>query len=141
MQTQPVRLRVLFGLAGLALLGFAWAPAAHAEGFLDLPGMGAADKATADSAAKVSESSGQEHEPAPQAERVSVAETPGDDAVSEQAEPILNLPGAGALPVINVELAKASRRPRGAGGLELWAGLGSLAAIGGLVALRRLGVL
>lgn len=136
----------LLAIAALAMLA---APAASAQDFLDLPGMGAAsDLGSAEIAT--------DEEATPQVNQAAVtSEASAADATSEQApvdpelaETVTSLPGGGSLPAFDhIEVGVASARGEAAGGpstgamvLVLLAGLGSLSSVGWLVSLRRQGV-
>lgn len=132
-----MRLRVVLVIAGLATLCLGWAPSAGAEGFLDLPGMGAADKLVAGHEVEAGS-------PATAAQvglaavRQTVTAGSGEQVTGE---PISDLPGMGAAPVISAERAKATIPAARGGGLEAVAAFGTLVAVAGLFLARRFDVL
>lgn len=138
-----MKVRALLLTVGIALVPLAWSGAAQAQDMPDLPGMGAAQKLVAnqdpgEAAADPSATSETSESDAGAADTALVGSAVPDAGVDSGSLP--ELPGIGVISVLEAEKAKASLPVAGAG-LEAWAALGSVAAVGGLYALRRFGVL
>jgi hypothetical protein len=131
-----MRIRVAFAVAALALFA---APAAVASTLPDLPGMGTAQKATANqtiatpSAAKTSTVT---TNATPVVQKASAAA----GSTADLAKPIRSLPGGNLIPAIGGSVKTSSRSALpGPDGLVVFAAIGSFAALGALYLLRRLG--
>lgn len=134
-----MKIRASLLVAGLAVVPLAWAAAAQAQELPDLPGMGAASKLVGGQATATDETDASQKDGTTQS--VVTTEGAADSKAETDATPSLpDLPGLGMLPAIKAEKAKASLPVSGAG-LEAWAALGTVAAVGGLYALRRYGVI
>lgn len=133
-----MRFRVVLATA---LFVFALAPLAHAATLPDLPGMDAAKKAIGNRSATTSSTSSTPTRPSTPTGGSTVGTT-SNSVGSDAAKAIRNLPGTGAVPVIervDGGLSRSDSPIASPDSLLVLAAFGSFAALGSLCLLRRLG--
>ena len=135
-----MKFRYTFVLTTIAF-AFGLAPLAHAASFLDLPGMGTAQRAVPSaSPAPAAPSQQSSNVRAPALPNSSVPKSPS--TTTAQTLPLQSLPGAGVLPFLSGKLGapSSSRSPLPSpDALLIVAAVGSFAALGALYTLRRIG--